>query len=162
MKKKTGIILSAIIVTSLLVVGGTIFLLNNQGPKKPFRLDEEYYSISEAIDIKKDDYEKLIADKKTFLVMIDKPGCVMTAEMRDFMSNFPSEMQFKYYRMMWEEVAKSSLHEYVKFTPSVAIVYQGKVIDWLQADKDEDADYFNNAEALQRWIKEYIDFSSAQ
>ncbi|MBR3378294.1 hypothetical protein IKG50_03120 [Candidatus Saccharibacteria bacterium] len=158
MKRKTGIIISAIVVTGLLVTGAIIFILNNQGPKKPFRLDDEYYAKSEAITIKKDEYEKLIEDKKTFLIMIDKPGCVMTADMMGFMADFPDDMQFKYYRMLWEDVAQSSLHEYVKFTPSMAVVYEGKVIDWLQADKDEDADYFNNADALQSWIREYIAF----
>ena len=144
MKRRTGIIVSTIAVTGLLVTGAIIFVLNNQGPKKPFRLDDEYYAKSEAITIKKDEY--------------DKPGCVMTADMMGFMADFPDDMQFKYYRMLWEDVAQSSLHEYVKFTPSMAVIYEGKVIDWLQADKDEDADYFNNADALQRWIREYIAF----
>ena len=53
MKRKTGIIISAIAVTGLLVTGAIIFILNNQGPKKPFRLDDEYYAKSEAITIKK-------------------------------------------------------------------------------------------------------------
>lgn len=158
MRKKTGIIISAIAVTGLLVTGAIILILNNKGPKIPFRLDDEYYtsSGSEIIDSAK--YEELIANKKSFLVMIDKPGCVITQSMRNNMSNFPSDMQFKYYHMYWDEVTGSSLHEYVKFTPSVAIIHEGKVLDWLQADKDEDTEYFEDAEALQRWIRQYIEF----
>ena len=59
---------------------------------------------------------------------------------------------------MWKDVKESSLHEYIKFAPSVAIIRKGEVKAWLQADKDEDGEYFNSAEALQRWIRKYIIF----
>ena len=158
MKKKTGIIISSIIITSLLAVGAVMLTITLTRDDYPFRLDDEYYTTSEAVTIDKDEYEKLINDKKTFVVMIDKPGCVTTAEMRENMSAFPSDMQFKYYRMLWQDVKKSSLHEYVKFTPSVAIVREGEVKAWLQADRDEDSEYFDSAEGLQKWLRKYIEF----
>ena len=157
MKKKTGIIISSVAITSLLAVGGIIFAITLNADK-PFRLDDEYYATSEAITITKSDYEQLITNKKTFIVMIDKPGCTTTQAMREYMSNFPADMQFKYYRMMWQEVKNSSLHNFVKFTPSVAIINNGEVKVWLQADRDEDTEYFNSSEALQSWIRKYIEF----
>ena len=123
-----------------------------------FRLSDEYYGTSESIDLDKDQYENLIAQKKSFIVIIDKPCCTTTQAMREQMASFPEDMQFKYYNMMWSEVRSSSLHEHVKFTPSVAIIKEGTGLVWLQSDRDEDSEYFNNADALRDWIKSYVSF----
>lgn len=137
---------------------GGYFILRAMTPKK-FRLTEELYGASEAIDIDKNDYEKLLEDKKSFVVMIDKPDCYTTANMREYMASFPEDMQFKYYRIMWSQARESSLHEKVKYVPSVAIIQNGAVVDFLDANSDEDVSKFNSAETLQSWLKEYIIFN---
>ncbi|MCQ2571273.1 MAG: hypothetical protein MJ154_03445 [Candidatus Saccharibacteria bacterium] len=157
MSKKKALIIGSASVAVAAIAGTAVLFAINSTPST-FRLDDEYYAQSESMDIKKDEYENLISQNKTFVVMIDKPGCVTTKAMRENMVNFPEDTQFKYYRMMWEEVKESSLHEYVKYTPSVAIIYQGKVKAYLQADSDEDAVYFNDGEALKNWIRKYIIF----
>jgi len=159
MNKKTKRIIIGTICGLAVFCGGVfaiVFALNSD--PSHFRLDDEYYGESEAIDIRKDEYEDLIAKKKTFVVMVDKKGCFTTETMRDNMANSPEDTQFKYYRMMWDEVKESSLHKYVKFTPSVAIVYKGEVKTWLQADRDEDSKYFESTDALKEWLQQYIIF----
>ena len=156
MKKPVKI--AAITVSTAAIICGGGFLAWNIIDNQPFRLDNEYYAASESVDLNKDDYEKLIADKKSFVVMIDKPGCFTTEKMRNNMADFPEDTHFKYYRMMWDDVKESSLHEYVKFTPSVAIIRSGRVKAWLQADRDEDSIYFESGSALKDWIRKYIIF----
>lgn len=151
-KKLFGLIAGVIV----LVVGVavTVFLLQ----PKQFRLDDELYGTNEAIDIDKEAYEQLIADKKSFIIMVDKPECYTTANMRQWMAEFPEDMQFKYYRIMWGEASNSSLHDKIKFVPAVALIHNGEVVDFLDADSDEDAPMYNDATALQNWIREYIAF----
>lgn len=155
--KPNKVALVAIAVFCIAVFFGGYFLINNLAPKT-FRMEEELYAKSEAIDIKKEDYEKLIEEKKSFVIMVDKPDCYTTADMRKRMTEFPDDMQFKYYRIMWSQAKDSSLHEYVKFVPSVAIIHNGKVVDFLDADSDEDTAKYNEAQALQDWIRSYIIF----
>ena len=155
--KPNKIALVAIVIFCITIFFGGFFLIHSQIPKT-FRLEDELYAKSEAIDIKKEDYEKLISEKKSFIIMVDKPDCYTTANMRKYMSGFPDDMQFKYYRIMWEDAKESSLHEYVKFVPSVAIIYKGQVKQWLQADRDEDTKYFENADDLKEWSHKYIEF----
>ena len=156
MKKSVKITVASIVGAAIICAGGFAAwkILDNQS----FRLDDEYYAKSEAIDINKDEYEKLISENKSFVIMVDKPGCITTPKMRENMANFPDDTQFKYYRMMWDEVKESSLHNYVKFTPSVAIIKKGQVKAWLQADRDEDMEYFESGDALKSWIRKYIVF----
>ena len=148
MKKSTKITIASL-AGAAIIATGAIIALNIINNNAPFRLDDEYYATSEYIDINKDEYEQLISNKKTFIVMIDKPGCITTPAMRENMANFPDDMQFKYYRIIWDDV---------KVTPSVAIIRKGEVKAWLQADRDEDTKYFNDGEALKEWIKKYILF----
>ena len=157
MTKKKALIAGSACIAIVAIAGAAILFSANSDPST-FRLEDEYYAQSESMDINKDDYEKLISENKTFVVMIDKPGCVTTKAMRENMANFPEDTQFKYYHMMWDDVKESSLHEYVKYTPSVAIIYRGKVKAFLKADSDDDAAYYNDAEALKNWIRSYIIF----
>lgn len=156
--KKRSIIVIVSLASAALVAGAitlAVVLINND---TTFRLDEEFYAQSEAIDIDKDKYEQLIAEKKSFIVMVDKPNCHTTKDMSSFLTSLPSNFQFKYYRLMWSEVRKSSLHGYIKFAPSLAIVKKGEVLAWLDADSEDDAEMFNNADALEKWIRKYVEF----
>ena len=158
MKRNKRKIIISVTCLAIAACAATTALAILNSDNQQFRLDDEYYAASESIDIDKEAYEKLVSEKKSFVVLIDKPGCTTTAKMRENMANFPSDTQFKYYRMMWNEVRQSSLHEKVKFTPSVAIIKSGEVYKWLQADKDEDTEYFNSGDALRDWIREYVIF----
>jgi hypothetical protein len=60
--------------------------------------------------------------------------------------------------MYWDEAKESSLHEKVKYTPSVALIHDGEIVDWLDADAKEDEPLYNDPEALQNWIREFILF----
>ena len=60
------------------------------------------------------------------------------------------------YRMMFAEVKESSLHEQVKYYPSVAIVSRGKVMAYLRADSDEDVEIYNNYDAFKEWMGKYL------
>ena len=153
-KKSSKII--ALVVGAVILIAGVVAAVLLR--PKTFRLDEEYYGQSEAIDIDKEAYERLIAEKKSFVVMVDKPECFTTANMRQWLTEFPDDIQFKYYRIMWGEAKDSSLHGKIKFVPAVALIHNGEVVDYLDADSDEDAPMYNDAGALQNWIREHIDF----
>lgn len=124
----------------------------------PAHFEENFYGKVEAVDIGKDEYEKLVKEKKSFAVLVDSPTCVRSKKIEKMMGEMPKEYQFKYYRMMWEDVKQSSLHEYVKFLPSLAIIKHGKVKSWLRADKDEDKAYFDSKTDLETWLKKNIQF----
>ncbi len=158
--KPNKIAIIAIAIFCVTIFFGGYFLIKSMVPKT-FKLDAEYYGTSEAIDIDKEAYEKLIEEKKSFVIMVDKPNCFTTADMRKRMTEFPEDMQFKYYRIMWAQARESSLHEYVKYVPSVAIIHTGEVVDFLDADSDEDTAKYNEVQALQDWIKSYIVFESS-
>lgn len=159
-KKTNTFKIAALCILILSVFAIVIVITFSQSkPDMPFRLSDEYYGTSEMLTgLTAEEYEKLLSEKRSFVVMVDKPGCITTPPMRERMANFPDNMQFKYYQFMWSEAKESSLHNYVTFVPSVAIIREGEVVAWLRADSDEDTEYFNSAEALQSWVAKYVAF----
>ena len=72
------------------------------------------------------------------------------------MRNWASERGVKVYRMMFEDARETSLHESVKYYPSVVVVRGGKPVAWLRADADEDADAYNEEGAFRVWVQKYL------
>ena len=119
-------------------------------------LEQGFYNESKAIDIDKSGYEQLIADKKSFILMVDNQGCKTTSNMRQMMSEF--DLKFTYYRIYWPDTKDTNIRNKIKYFPSVTIVKNGEIVAALQADSDEDAKYYNNASDLQDWIKSHVKF----
>ena len=156
--KKSIKILIASLVGIIIISGSVVLAVSILNADHKYRLDDEYYGERKELNIDKDEYEKLVSDKKSFIILVDKPGCITTPGMRYNLRDFPEDIQFQYYRIMWDDAKQTSIHDYVKFVPSVAIVYKGEVKIWLQADKDEDTKYFEDADALRDWVRENIEF----
>ncbi|MBQ6461127.1 hypothetical protein IJJ36_01685, partial [Candidatus Saccharibacteria bacterium] len=100
--------------------------------------------------------EKKVAEKKSFVVFIDQGGCTTADRLRGFVKDYASSHGFKVYRMMFEEMKKTSLHDFVKYYPSVAVISRGKVVGYLRADADEDSDAYNNYDAFLTWMQKYL------
>ena len=148
----------------LLVIGGTtLFVLALSGVFDDNRavIDAEYYSCSDNcesryMELEASEYEKLIMEGKSFVVFVDQGGCVTADKLRSFVNSWAAQKGLKIYRMMFEEMKKTSLHDFVKYYPSVAVVSHGKVLSYLRADSDDDASAYNEYGAFENWVKKYL------
>ncbi|MBQ3325943.1 hypothetical protein IJG79_02225 [Candidatus Saccharibacteria bacterium] len=124
----------------------------------PIELGPSNYGVSEAIDISAEQYNTMLSEKQSFVLMVDNPGCITTAKMREMLSSFSDNLKFRYYRIYWQDTVNTNIREYIKYFPSILIVSSGKVAEALHADSDTDAKYYNNAEDLEKWLKTYVIF----
>ena len=76
--------------------------------------------------------------------------------LREYVTRYMTETGILVYKMMFTEVKESSLHEQVKYYPSVAVVSRGNVVAYLRADSDEDAEVYNNYAAFKEWMRRYL------
>ena len=156
-KKSNHNILRKKILVPLLIsavfIGAGLGLYHVATFQAPVKLDDNVYGEFEAIDISKDQYETMIKEKKSFAVLVDSPTCVRSKKIEQMMNNMDEKYHFKYYRMMWADVKQTSLFNYVKFLPSLAVINKGHVRAWLKADKDEDKPYFSSQKDLQQWLE---------
>ncbi|MBQ6393965.1 hypothetical protein IJH74_01845 [Candidatus Saccharibacteria bacterium] len=152
--KRRMIIISFFVLISAITIA-IVFIFSQK--QHPVELDQEYYSDEvEAVDIDKSEYEKLITDRKSFVLMVDNPGCTTTEKMRRMLENL--ELNFKYYRIMWQDARETNLKDYIKYFPSIVIIKKGRVVSYLRADSDEDTKYYNNGPDLKDWLEAHVKF----
>ena len=163
-KKKQARVLGLIVALIVVLFGGLLFVGAVSGwfDDDKVILDNEYVnfeyddeqSFYEELDAGK--YDELVRLKKSFIVFVDQDGCTTADKLREYIIEYEKEVKIAVYRMMFSEVKESSLHEFVKYYPSVALVDRGVVRWYLRADSDEDDDFYNNYEVFKGWMNQHL------
>ena len=160
-KKKKGLGVAGLIVLLVAVLlGGVLFVGAVSGWfEDDFNvvLDAEYLGTFEGFnDITAEEYEELARNQRSFVVLVDQGGCTTADKLRGFVKDWATDAGVKVQRIMFSEIKETSLHDSVKYYPAVAIISRGKVVGFLRADSDEDADKYNDFEAFKGWIEKYL------
>lgn len=158
-KKKSYKILPLVMALIVVVLGSILFVGAASGwfDNHKVKLDAEYYADgAEFMELTAGEYEGLIEAKKSFVVMVDQSGCTTADRLREYVTRYMTETGILVYKMMFEQVKESSLHDQVKYYPSVVVVDKGVVRAYLRADSDEDAEVYNNYNAFREWMEKYL------
>lgn len=152
MKRIFVTIVSAIYIIAVATCG--IYAATHQ----TFSLDSNYYGSNEQINVDASGYEQLISDKASFVVFVDAAGCITANGLRNMLGQITAEHPIKIVHIMWPEAKNTSLHGPVQYYPSIVIVHNGQIVDFLKADAEDDAKYYNSTEELSNWLMHYIKF----
>ena len=161
MKKKK--IIGLVCVLILVVVGGVLFIGAVSGwfsgPSIAV-IDNEYRCEAKCVldlsYIDGEEYEKMVLEGKSFVVVVDQGGCVTAGKLKDFAYDYSNAHRFTIFRIDFADVKEISLGEYVEFYPSVAVISRGRVLTWLRADSDEDAPAYNNYSDFEAYLDQFV------
>ncbi|MBQ3433042.1 hypothetical protein IJG22_01955 [Candidatus Saccharibacteria bacterium] len=162
-KKMAGLKVWQLVLLLVVVIGGTVLFVGAAsgwfGGGKVV-LDAEYYCgddcDGEMTELDGARYEELVQNGGSFVVFVDQSGCTTADRLRGYVEDYAGDAEIRVYRMMFAEARETSLHDYVKYYPSVVIVSRGRAVGYLRADSDEDADYYNDYEAFRMWMGRYL------
>ena len=121
-----------------------------------FYLEEKYYGDSVFNEIESNDLNNLINDKESFAIFIHQPFCSTSYEFNKILTKFAEENKISFYKMSFDEMKKTVMYENIKYYPSFAIYNNGKLIDFLEADSDEDLNRYKDMEEFKNWFNGYI------
>ena len=159
-KKQMGV-MGLVIALVVIMVGGVLFVGAVSGwfNDDKVSISPEYYNSEKAglTDLSVDEYNKMTSEKKSFVLFVDQNGCTTADRLRGYAENWAKERGVEVGRMMFSEVKKLPLHENVKYYPSVVLISHGKLVTWLRADADEDADAYNDETVFREWIGRYVE-----
>ncbi len=158
-KKKQMGVLGLIVVLVMALLGVMLFIGATNGwfEGQKVTLDAEYYGEgAEFMEINAGEYEGLVQAERSFIVFVDQGGCTTADRLREYVTRYMAEKGVLAYRMMFSEVKESSLHDTVKYYPSVALISRGHVAGALRADADEDSDAYNNYDVFKEWMERYL------
>ena len=152
--KKKWLIIS--IVALIIVVAAIVVFLIFQNQSKIFSLESKYYNTGEKIEINISELEELISDKESFVVFVSQDMCLASSNFEVVINDFLEEYPITIYEINYSELKESDLGDFLEHYPSFVIYKNGKVVDFLDADADEDTDYYKTADGLRSWLTTYI------
>ena len=119
-------------------------------------LEEKYYGNSVFNEIDSNDLNDLINDKESFAIFIHQPFCSTSYEFNKILTMFAEENKISFYKISFDEMKKTVMYENIKYYPSFAIYNNGKLIDFLEADSNEDLNRYKDMEEFKNWFNSYI------
>lgn len=146
-------------VLSLLVFAFLLLILTSCKVEK-YKLDEKYYNPSEVglTDVELDLVNEEIKNKGNFALFIYLDGCTTCSEFEPIVSSFLEENNMMMYSLSYDKMEKGSdLKKTVKYSPSVVLFKNGKIVAHLDTSKDEDTERFRSFDAFKEWFESYIE-----
>ncbi len=159
MKNKKVWIIGGIV---LLLIGIlVVFYLINKEDKleineNQFVLDSEYYNKGEYIQIDSDKVKELVDNKKTFLLFTYNNYCNFPVPCDSIFQEVMDKYKIDVLKIPFDKFKDTDFYETVKFAPSLMIIKEGKIIDYLKADEDGDMDKYQDVKAFRNWLNSYI------
>ncbi len=160
MKNKKFWIIGGIIL--LVIIGGILafyFFNNDKEVEKndnQFMLDSEYYKDGNYIQIDNKKVEDLVNNKKTFLLFTYNNYCNFPIPCDSVFKKVMDKYKIDVLKIPFEEFKDTVFYEKVKIAPSLIIVKEGEIVDYLNADDDEDTDRYQKDDAFKKWLSQYI------
>lgn len=152
--KKKWLIIS--IVALIIVVATIVVFLIFKNQSKIFSLESKYYNTGEKIEINISELEELISDKESFVVFVSQDMCLASSNFEVVINDFLEEYPITIYEINYSELKESDLGDFLEHYPSFVIYKNGKMVDFLDANADEDTDYYKTADGLRSWLTTYI------
>ena len=147
-KKKLLLVISVLILLSIIIFI-TFKVLNRN-----FYLDDKYYGNNEIYEIGIEEFNNLISNKESFGIFVYQPACTTSAEFEQVLYDFFKQNNMSIYKIKFSDIYEHT--DFLKFYPSFIIYKNGKMVDFLEADKDKDLKYYQSVDGFSEWFTKYV------
>ena len=148
---KISAILVAFVATTILIAGALAGWFDNP---KNVKLEPEYYNSAAETTLDVETFNQMLADQKSFVLITYLPTC--TNDIISFLKTYSESRQISYFYLNWSDSRETALKSIIKFSPSVAIIKNGRPVSFLDADSDADIEKYSSFDAFSAWLDEYI------
>ncbi len=162
MKKKIFIIIPIILVLIVLIYL-TINFIQPDNKDNKFYLDDKYYNENTSNSFKEielSDFEKMSNNKETFALFVYQPLCETSAGLEEIVKKFQSEYQIQFYAIAFSKIKDSPKCSYLKYYPSFIIIKDGEMVDYLDANDNDDIKYYKSYDSFTKWFTTYVKLKS--
>ena len=144
------------VIIPLLLIGIITFVLMNNKSDK-FSLEDKYYGTGEFIDVSNSELENIIKNKENFLLYTYNNYCSLPIPCDSIFGSVMKEYGFNILQIKFSDFKETNLYKKVKLAPSVLIFKDGKLIEFLDAESDNDLKKYQDKEEFKNWLNNYIE-----
>lgn len=151
MKNKKSIIKVIVIIISIIILTFLGYICK----KEKFYLEDNYYTY----DMKKvsySDINKLEKEKKSFILFTYNPYCSLKIPCDKIFEEYAKNKNITILTIPFDKFKKTEYYKTVKYAPSVIIINKGKIITYLDSEKDKDIKLYQDTNKFGNWIEKYI------
>ena len=155
MKKKIKVCLLIIII----IVGITIIIERDLIFKTSnvlFYLEDKYYNEEVSIEISNLELENKIKNKESFALFIHQPSCSKSYEFNKIQSLYQQNNNVSFNKILFEDLQKTKLSKEIKYFPSFAIFNNGELVDFLDAESNDDILKYKEYDEFSNWFNSYV------
>lgn len=120
-------------------------------------LSDMFYNKGNFIEIDSKSLEDY--SNTTYLLFTYNNFCSLPISCKKIFKSFASDYKIDFLSMPFSEFKNTYLYDTVKYAPSVLIVENNKIIAYLDANKDDDLEKYQDVNKFKDWINNYINIS---
>ena len=143
----------------IIIILTFIFLLtgcDNNISNEKFYLDDKYYNEGNYIEINNEQMEELKEKKESYLLFTYNSYCSFKIPCDNVFENVMKKYKIDMYSIPFELAKETYIKNTIKYAPSVLIINKGKIMAYLDSEKDEDINKFQDEKEFESWLDKYI------
>lgn len=144
-----------IIMLSFLILTGC--KLNQNDGKERIYLSDNYYNKGEFIELKSDDLLDKVND--TYILFTYNSYCSLPVPCEDIFKSFAKKYDIDFVSIPFEEFKNTKFYNTVKYAPSIIIIKNNEIVDYLDANSDKDLNKYQDQKEFESWLDNYIYFT---
>lgn len=122
-----------------------------------FHLNDEYYNDGKLVDIDNKELTNMLKSNDSFILFTYNPYCNFKVSCENVVENFSKNNNITIFKIPFEEFKNTKLYNTIKYAPSIILINNGKIENYLDPNKDEDSIKYQEEKALKDYIEMYID-----
>lgn len=121
-----------------------------------FYLEDKYYEKYEIIEINSKELIELEENDESFAVFIFMNSCSSCSKFNSILESYLEENNLTFYAINVNDIEDTDICECVKYSPSIALYNNGEIVDYLDANSDEDLEFYDTKEGFSSWFTKYV------
>ena len=131
-----------------------LFLFVGCGKISKIYLDHSYYHTGDFIDVSSDELNQI--KSKNYVLYTYNSYCTFTVPCENVFKGYMNKYHIDFVSIPFDEFKKTSFYQTVTYGPSILIIQDGKIVAYLDAEKDADIPKYQNLSKFENWMNQYI------
>lgn len=111
-------------------------------------------------EINKDNFKDITSKNEYTLIFVYLKGCSACSAFKTIIYDAKSYNALAVYQIEYNNLSSLGLDiPDLKYAPSLIVLKNGEVLDYLDSSLDEDKEYFKEAYSLSKWLSNYMDIN---
>lgn len=129
-----------------------LLILTGCKKQEKINLTKKYYNEGKFITI--NSLENL--EQETYILYIYNNYCSFEIPCDKIFKQYMEKYKIDFLSMPFKEFKNTKYYNKVKYAPSIIIIDKGKIIGYLDANKDKDLKKYQDVYELEKWLNKYI------